>query len=136
MIQVAVGILINDGKVLLCQRKPTARYPFKWEFPGGKMEDDETVEDCLRRELFEELGITAEIGELFHRQHAVYPDSGSFDVCYYFIPSFVGVIVNKVFSTVEWVPLPKLFLFDILEGNREVIQKLLSTNGKEKPNTR
>lgn len=58
-IDVAVGILISSQRQLLLtsrpQGKPMAGY---WEFPGGKLEVGETVEQALRRELFEELGIT------------------------------------------------------------------------------
>src|SRR6266436_5879884 len=77
MIKVAVGIILRDGGspgsggVLLAQRKHSARYALRWEFPGGKLEDHEPLEECLRRELREELGISAEIGPLFHHQHHV-----------------------------------------------------------------
>ena len=60
MINVAVGIIIKEDqpsgsrRVLLCQRKKDARYPLKWEFPGGKLEPNEHPDECLRRELFEE----------------------------------------------------------------------------------
>jgi 8-oxo-dGTP diphosphatase len=130
MIKVAVGIILQNGaasgsgRVLLCQRTQTARYALKWEFPGGKLENNEPLEECLRRELREELGIAAEVGTLFHHQHFVYPDSGSFDVFYYFVKSFTGEIVNKVFARWQWVPLTELHQYDILEGNRDVIRRL------------
>src|SRR5947207_124773 len=79
MIKVAVGIIFQKGttpelsRVLLCQRNQRSRYALKWEFPGGKLENNEPLEGCLRRELHEELGIDAEIGGLFHHQHYVYP---------------------------------------------------------------
>ena len=130
MIKVAAGIIIADGgsfdskRVLLAQRKQSARYALKWEFPGGKLENNEPLEECLRRELREELGITAEIGSLFHHQHYVYPDSGSFDVFYYLVRRFSGEIVNHVFARWQWVPVGDLASFDILEGNRDVVLKL------------
>lgn len=59
--EVAVGILLRgDGNFLLCTRPPGKAYAGYWEFPGGKLEVGETVEQALRRELQEELGI--EIG--------------------------------------------------------------------------
>jgi 8-oxo-dGTP diphosphatase len=133
MIKVAVGIIIQNGhsigsnvnRVLLCQRKKSARYGLKWEFPGGKLEAGETPEDCLRRELREELSISAEIGQLFHQQHYVYPDSGMFDVFYYKVNAFTGTIVNHVFESFEWTPIVKLLEYDILDGNRDVVAKLL-----------
>ena len=57
--EVAVGILLReDGAMLLSTRPPGKPYAGYWEFPGGKLEAGETVEQALRRELEEELGIT------------------------------------------------------------------------------
>jgi 8-oxo-dGTP diphosphatase len=125
MIQVAVGIIRIANNVLLCQRKAAARYGLKWEFPGGKTEPDESPESCLCRELFEELAIQPYNAGLFYRDHFVYPDSGTFDVFYYMVPSYCGTIINNVFEAYSWVPLDRLREFDILEGNRNVINELL-----------
>jgi 8-oxo-dGTP diphosphatase len=133
MILVAVGIIIRNSSVLLCQRRSTARYGLKWEFPGGKIEDNEHAEDCLRRELEEELGITVEIDRSYHRQSFQYPDSGSFDVSYYMIRKFVGELVNRVFETIRWVPVGELLNYDILEGNRDVVEKLVQEYGNAVP---
>ena len=126
MKKVAVGIILQKGTVLLCRRKPDVPYPLKWEFPGGKAEDGEEIEDCLRRELHEELGITAQVASLFHKKQYDYPDSGSFDVFYYIISSYGGMLLNRSFVSYEWVPVQKLMTFDILEGNREVVKKLMN----------
>ena len=129
MIKVAVGIIINNrNEILLCQRKQNLPYPLKWEFPGGKVNDGETTEECLRRELNEELGIEARIGRLYHHQHYIYPDSGTFDVFYYIIDSYSGDLVNKIFESYGWVTITKLLNYDILEGNKEVIEKLILDN--------
>lgn len=132
MIIVAVGILLrrdssSTPSVLLCQRKASSRYGLKWEFPGGKVEPREDLITGLKRELREELCIHAEVGKLFHSQHHRYADAGSFAVSYYLIPSFTGEIKNHVFEQCRWVNLDRLGDFDILEGNREVVQKLVET---------
>ena len=126
MITVVVGIIIESGNILLCQRKKTSRYGLKWEFPGGKSEPDEPLETCLRRELQEELAIDAQVGELFFRQEYEYADSGNFNVFYYFVPSYTGAIQNRVFETTEWVPMRRLMEYDLLEGNIEIARKLSS----------
>jgi 8-oxo-dGTP diphosphatase len=68
---VAAGILIESGKVLLSRRKEGSHLAGMWEFPGGKAEPGEDPRAALRRELEEELGIQARIGEIvdvaFHR---------------------------------------------------------------------
>ena len=133
MQKVAVGIIMNDGKVLLCQRKRMARYPLKWEFPGGKVELAETTEQCLRRELKEELGIRAAIGKLYHQQQYIYPDSSTFDIFYYIVPALHGEIMNHAFESYDWIPIRELPMFDILEGNRDVVNKLLHDYENERP---
>lgn len=132
MIKVAVGIITINSQVLVCQRKKTSRYALKWEFPGGKLENGESVEHCLRRELQEELSIDAIIGEEFFRQQWFYPDSGSFEVFYHRIPSYSGTIRNNVFEQILWAHFSELTRIDMLEGNREVISQLKSQNEKLK----
>lgn len=59
VVEVAVGVLIRpDGRFLLTSRPPGKVYEGYWEFPGGKLEPGESVEEALRRELQEEIGIT------------------------------------------------------------------------------
>ena len=58
-IEAAIAIVVRAGKVLVCQRKDDDTLGGYWEFPGGKQECDETLEQCLARELREEINITA-----------------------------------------------------------------------------
>ncbi len=132
MQQVAVGIVMRDGLVLACQRRSSARYPLKWEFPGGKIEQDELPWDALLRELAEELDITATSGREFHRQTWTYPESsvdeerdGTFSVVYYLVHHFSGEPANKVFEQIRWVRPQELLHMDVLEGNREAIDSLV-----------
>lgn len=123
-IGVSVGILRMGDKVLLCQRNETARYALQWEFPGGKIEDGESPEIALARELFEELNIEAIIGELLHKEESEYPDGGKFMVHFYVVEKFIGEMKNRVFRTFEWVSPENLLEFPILEGNVEICRKL------------
>jgi 8-oxo-dGTP diphosphatase len=129
---VAVGILIKEGLVLACQRKRTARYPLKWEFPGGKIELRESAWEALVRELREELDIEAYGGAEFHRQEWTYPESsidkdrdGTFKVFYYLVRSFSGEPTNLAFEQIRWVRPPELQGMDILEGNKEAVDLLV-----------
>lgn len=73
-VDVAVGVLIDaDGRFLLTSRPPGKVYAGHWEFPGGKLEPGETVEDALARELHEELGITIAGAERWQEQLFDYP---------------------------------------------------------------
>ncbi len=73
---VSAAIIIKNGQVLLGQRRKGDRHPFKWEFPGGKVEHGESPRQALIRELREELRIEAEIGDELARYEHDYP-SGS-----------------------------------------------------------
>ena len=125
MTLVIVAIIMDNERVLLCQRKRTSRYGLKWEFPGGKLEQGETAEACLQRELQEELGIRAVIGDLYRSHVATYADGGDFHVLYYRVTSFSGTPKNMVFETVRWVRMEEIPQFDLLEGNAEVVKQLL-----------
>ena len=64
VVEVAAGLIFHAGKLLITQRPAGGHLAGLWEFPGGKREPDESFEQCLRRELKEELGIEVEVGEL------------------------------------------------------------------------
>lgn len=63
VLNVTAAIIEKNGKVLSARRKSSSHLAGYWEFPGGKLEDDETPEECLVRELAEEFGITTSVGE-------------------------------------------------------------------------
>lgn len=62
-IRVVAAQIERDGKYLITQRKPSSSLPLLWEFPGGRVEENESDEDALRRELREEMDIDVEVGE-------------------------------------------------------------------------
>ncbi len=132
MREVAVGIILRNGHVLACQRKRSARYALKWEFPGGKLESGETPEHALLRELREELGIEPRLMEQFFRQEWVYTEGtdtpardGAFRVFYFLVKEFSGEPVNHAFEQIQWTTPRQLQGMDILEGNREAIERLV-----------
>ena len=74
-IRVVGAMLEKDaGRYLITQRPPNASLPLLWEFPGGKVEDGESDEDALRRELLEEMGVSVEVGEQAMHLHHEYPN--------------------------------------------------------------
>jgi 8-oxo-dGTP diphosphatase len=74
IIEVAAGLIFRDGKLLITQRHADAHLGGLWEFPGGKREPGETFEQCLRRELLEELGCDVEVLELVESITHAYPE--------------------------------------------------------------
>lgn len=73
-LHVACAIIELEGKVLAAQRSATMSLPLKWEFPGGKIEVGETADECLIRELREELGVSVHIGAALSPATHGYPD--------------------------------------------------------------
>jgi mutator protein MutT len=73
-IEVAAGLIFHGGKLLITQRHKDSHLGGLWEFPGGKLEANETFEQCLVREIREELGIEISSGELFEDIQHDYPD--------------------------------------------------------------
>ncbi len=72
-IEVSAGLVFRDGKLLITQRFTDSHLGGLWEFPGGKREADENFEQCLVRELREELGIEVQVGELIESLTHAYP---------------------------------------------------------------
>lgn len=73
-IHVTCAIIEQDGKVLSTQRSEIMSLPLKWEFPGGKINDGERKEECLKRELLEELGVKVAISRSLDQSTHQYPD--------------------------------------------------------------
>jgi mutator protein MutT len=124
MTEVAVGVLRKNYRILICQRKQGGRYALKWEFPGGKLEPGESVEQCLRRELQEELSIEINSIERIQTEAAYYEDGGMFNVSYCFVSGFNGEPQNNVFEQIRWVTTNELKEMDLLEGNKPFVENI------------
>ena len=74
VIEVAAGLIFRGGKLLITQRHADSHLGGLWEFPGGKREAQETYEQCLKRELREELGCEVEVLELVDSLTHAYPE--------------------------------------------------------------
>lgn len=71
---VVAGVAVREGRIMLCQRRSGVHNALKWEFPGGKLEDGESPEAALRRELREELSIDVRVGRIVDAVVHRYPD--------------------------------------------------------------
>jgi 8-oxo-dGTP diphosphatase len=120
--RVAAALIVRDGKVLICQRTRYQNMPLKWEFPGGKIERGEHPTDALRRELDEELGIDARIGNEVARIQHKYPDGGAVELRFFVVHEFNGELENRIFRDIQWVSHTQLPEFDFLEADLELVR--------------
>jgi 8-oxo-dGTP diphosphatase len=121
MLQVVAAIIERDGCVLICQRTAEQSHALKWEFPGGKVEPNETPEAALARELEEELAIRDAAGRELRRTQFTYPGKQPIELIFYRIQTFDGEPENRIFHEMRWAPARELPSFDFVEGDREFI---------------
>lgn len=123
MIAVVAGILVRDGKLLLCQRLPNKHNALKWEFPGGKLEAGESPEAALERELTEELRIPTRTGRIFD---AIRCTEGDRDlmILFYFSEILSGEPIPVECHDLAWVNPDELLSFDLAPTDAKVAARL------------
>lgn len=120
---VTAAVIIQDGKVLITQRKVGVNQELKWEFPGGKMEVSESPEECLAREIKEELNINISVGRIF-------------DVVYYRYPNITILLLAYSCEIIdgnpdavdcndfEWVSINSLDKYSFAEADIPIVNRL------------
>jgi 8-oxo-dGTP diphosphatase len=121
---VAAALIVQDGKLLVCQRTKHQTMPLKWEFPGGKIEEGEQPRDAMRRELEEELGINADVGDEVARIRHTYNGGSQVELRFFLVPKYRGELENRIFRDVRWVERAKLPDYDFLDADRELVQEI------------
>ncbi|MHB8419625.1 MAG: 8-oxo-dGTP diphosphatase MutT [Myxococcales bacterium] len=126
-IRVVGALLELDGKYLITQRLPGATLPLLWEFPGGRVEEGETDEQALARELSEEMGIHVEVGErAMHVAHA-YPQY-DIDFNVYRCKLVSGKISHVRVHDHRWVRPSELDEYSFPPADEKTLEKLLGLN--------
>jgi 8-oxo-dGTP diphosphatase len=124
MKRVVAGLIVKDGKLLVCQRTRHQTMPLKWEFPGGKIEEGEQPRDALRRELEEELGIAAVIGDEVRRIQHEYPNGGMVELRFFVVREYARELENRIFRDMQWAEPKDLPKYDFLEADLTLVQEL------------
>jgi 8-oxo-dGTP diphosphatase len=127
MKQVVAALILKEGKVLIGQRTRHQSMPLKWEFPGGKIEPNESPEEALYRELEEELGIRAVIGAKVATVRHTYDKAGNGSVVelqFFLVEKFEGEVVNRIFRDVRWVEKEALPHYDFLEADVALVRDI------------
>jgi 8-oxo-dGTP diphosphatase len=124
MTTVVAAVIGRDGQVLIGQRPAGKQHGLKWEFPGGKVEPGESPEGALRRELDEELGIQAAIGDRIGDYEYAYPGREPIRLVFFAVGEFTGTMENRVFEQVRWETRERLPSYDFLEGDVDFVRLL------------
>ncbi len=124
MKRVVAALIVRDGKILVCQRTRHQTMPLKWEFPGGKIEEGEQPRDALRRELEEELGIHATIGDEVSRIQHEYPNGGMVELRFFVVREYAGEVENRIFKDTQWAGPKDLPALDFLEADLTLVRDL------------
>ena len=119
----AAIILDAQARVLLAQRSEPDPHGLRWEFPGGKLRHGESPEQCLRRELQEELGIDVEVKDVFHAVHHSLGDCSILLLAYMCLWRS-GRMELREHRACRWVEIKDLKEMDLLEADRPVAEKL------------
>jgi 8-oxo-dGTP diphosphatase len=128
---VTAAIIRKEGCVLLARRNPGEKLAGFWEFPGGKVEVGETTEDSLARELTEELGIVAQIGEKLAESSYAY-EHGTFRIIAYSVDRISGEPSPNEHDRLDWVKVEELTSYQLLPADipiAESLKKLRSHHG-------
>ncbi|HAR99929.1 MAG: NUDIX hydrolase [Candidatus Moranbacteria bacterium GW2011_GWC2_37_73] len=120
---VTVAIIKKDEKFLIAKRKAGGVVGGKWEFPGGKMEHNESPQECLKRELKEELDIDVVVGEFFDENIHHYR-TGILKIIAYSVDCFNGEFELREHDEIRWIRACEMDNFDFTGNNRSFIKKL------------
>lgn len=128
-IPVVTGLIRKGEQVLVGQRPPGHTLAGQWEFPGGKIEKGESPENALKRELFEELGIEAEIGPLRLAASHTYGEI-SILIMFYDVLFWKGEPKLQQHTELRWISPPEFKNLSIPDANRKIIDRLIDILAK------
>jgi 8-oxo-dGTP diphosphatase len=122
-ILVVVGILIQNKQLLIAQRSTQVHMGGRWEFPGGKVEPGESLEEALKRELQEEIAVTPLSIEHFCTLEYDY-DIKRVKLECFLVNQFIGEPKGNEGQSIKWVRQSELIQYDFPDANLLLIEKL------------
>jgi len=128
-IDVVGAVLVRDNTVLAAQRGPTMALAGLWEFPGGKIEADETPQEALARELHEELLCTATIGDHVETTSYTY-DFGTVTLTTYFATLEDGEPRATEHAELRWIPVADLRSVDWAPADVPAVERVIQVLAK------
>ena len=124
MLNVTAAIIQKECQILAARRKPGSHMAGYWEFPGGKIEDGETPEECLHRELKEELNISSKIGPFFGESCYDYGTKEIRLLCYY-AEYISGTFILNDHDEIRWLQAHQLLSLKWAPADIPIVEKLV-----------
>jgi mutator protein MutT len=122
---VVAALIESHGLILACQRRKNDAFGLKWEFPGGKVKQNERPAEALVRELKEELGVEATIGdEIYRTRHRYAELAREIELIFFSASASKNEMRNLAFQEMRWVKPTELAALDFLPADREFIANL------------
>lgn len=123
VVHVAVGVILRGAQVLLALRSSKQHQGGKWEFPGGKVEQGETVEQALQRELAEEVAIDVTASTAFMQLEYAYPEKTVLlDI--YLVTGFDGEPEGREGQPLRWVGIAGLGDIEFPDANQPIVERI------------
>ncbi|WHZ21902.1 MAG: mutator MutT protein [Nitrospira sp.] len=123
LIEVAAGLIVREGRYLITRRKAGVHLGGLWEFPGGKREAGESLEDCLHRELWEELNIRIDVPVPFRIVRHDYPEK-TVELHFFRCRIEAGEAIALDCAELRWVYPHEMDSFEFPSADRTVIAAL------------
>jgi len=123
VVEVSAALIFRDGKLLITQRHANAHLGGLWEFPGGKREAGETFEQCLVREIREELGVAISVGALFEEVAHDYPEK-SVHLKFFMCRLLSGEPHPLDCAAVKWIGRAELAAHDFPAADAHLLARL------------
>ncbi len=127
LLNVTAAIIEDKGRILIARRKPEKALGGKWEFPGGKVRRGEKPEECIKREIKEELGLEIEIEGLFCENIHKYP-AGTIKLITFKARKMRGHIFLQDHDRIAWVKPEELMDYDFAPADIPVAQKIVENH--------
>ncbi|WKC35386.1 (deoxy)nucleoside triphosphate pyrophosphohydrolase [Ectopseudomonas chengduensis] len=126
--QVAAAVIYLAGKILITRRAPGEKLAGMWEFPGGKLEADETPQACIIRELHEELGVESDASEILTTSIYTYP-GGTIELIAVVVKLRSTALKLQVHDLAEWVLPNELLGYELAPADIPIAEEIIRTYG-------